>query len=141
MKHTPKYTPSAAEAKYVEARLAAKNARKAKLNATLKPITDGCKKISDATRSGMQKIRNFTRPIVRFANGYGRVLRRLAAFIFWFSVIAWLRANNPAVFESIPAIDGLLESTEIFVEWSSKFLTWHFELLKDFIDTIIAEIG
>lgn len=137
MKNKQKYNPSSAEAQIAEA----KNARKAKFNAMLKPITNGYKNISTAAKSGMQKIRNFTRPIMRFANGYGRMLRRLCAFVIGFSLLAWLRANNPAVFENVPAIDGLLDSAEIFVEWAAKFLTWHFELLKDFIDTIIAEIG
>ena len=130
MKNTKTYNTS----------LAAKNARKERLDAMLKPVADGYKKISNATKSGMQKIRNFIRPFVRFANSYGRMLRRLATFVIAFSLLAWLRANNPAVFENIPAIDGLIDSAEIFVEWISKFLTWHFELLKHIIDSALAEM-
>ena len=138
-----KSNPSSAAQKEAlkKARQAQKQARKEKVDAKLnafktrmQPLTNGFKNLTSATKSGSKKIQSFIRPIERLANSYARILRGLARFIFWFAVISYLHTIYPDVFENIPAIDGLLDSAEIFVDYSANFLRWNFDILKKFVD-------
>lgn len=121
------------------------SARKVTIEKLESFLKDRRNEMTQPFQNGFQRITSFcqhiTRPISRFVMLYGRLLRRLFVFIIGIALLICLRANNPAAFENVPAIDGLLNSAEIFVEWVSKFLTWHFELLKDFIDAIATKIG